>query len=62
MELDLKKKILEKYGSQIRFAHAVGESETVVSKVVRGWRSISQQKQEAWAKALECETKEIFNG
>ena len=34
----LKAKIFEKFGTQADFAEAIGENDTIVSKVVRGRR------------------------
>jgi hypothetical protein len=61
MNFKLKQKIIEKFGSQIRFARVVGEPETIVSKVVRGWRIISSDKQNKWAKVLKCKVDDVFN-
>ena len=61
MNFKLKQKIIEKFGSQIRFAHEIGEPETIVSKVVRGWRGISLDKQNKWAKVLKCKVNDVFN-
>jgi hypothetical protein len=60
MRLKLKTRILEKYGSQVAFAHDLGEREDVVSRVVRGWRKVPSTTAEKWAEALDCKPEEIF--
>jgi hypothetical protein len=62
MNLKLKLKIIEKYGGQWRFAPAVDEHESVISKVIRGRKELSNEKKRIWAKALECRVRDIFNG
>jgi hypothetical protein len=44
MNLKLKARIIERFGSQIQFAHTIHEDESLVSKVVRGWRPLSTEK------------------
>jgi hypothetical protein len=56
----LEKKIKAKYPSFISFAYVIGEHESLVSKVLNGWRTISEERQEIWAQALDCEAEEIF--
>ena len=60
MKKKLKSKIVLKFGSQIDFAEAIGESPTVISGVIRGRRSISDEKQLEWAMALGCRPIDIF--
>jgi len=56
----LKHKIIIKFDSQISFASHVKEQDSLVSKVVQGWRELPVDRQETWAKALDCERSEIF--
>lgn len=60
MNAKLKMRILEKYGSQIRFARAIEEDDTLVSKVVRGWRELDDDRQIRWAQALGTTPRELF--
>ena len=60
MNWKLKQKIIEEFGSQIAFAYEIGEQDIAVSKVVRGWRNISPEKQKKWAKALDCKPGDVF--
>ena len=62
MNHELRKKIIEQFGSQLSFAFQIGEQDNTVSKVVRGWRKISPEKQKKWAKALGCKPKDVFDG
>jgi hypothetical protein len=60
MNRKLKSKIVEKYGSQVRFAFENNENEALVSKVIHGWRELDPEKQYQWAKALNSTPKELF--
>ena len=60
LNLALKLKIIEKYGGQWRFAAAVGEHESAISKVLRYQRPLPDEKKRIWAKALRCKPEEIF--
>ena len=44
--------MIEEHGSQFGFAQAIGEHETVVSKVIHGRRKLTTEKRKVWAKAL----------
>lgn len=55
MNLRLKAKIIERYGTQADFAIAVGEHEPTISKVIRGRWSLDSARQERWANALGCD-------
>ena len=57
----LRKKIKEQFDSQIAFAFHLGEHDSLVSKVVRGWKTLPPERQEKWAEALEADCKELFN-
>lgn len=61
MNIRLKMRIYQKYGSQSDFSMAVGERESLVSRVIRGRRALAAEKQQEWAKALDCKPDEIFN-
>ncbi len=60
MNLRLKAKIVEHFGTQAAFADFIGEHEAVVSKVVRGRRSLGHESRQRWAKALECKPEELL--
>jgi plasmid maintenance system antidote protein VapI len=60
MNWKLKQRIIEEYGSQVDFAQTIKVNETLVSKIVRGRRTLVPEKQLIWAKALGCKTKDIF--
>jgi len=60
MNLFLKTRIIEKFGTQVDFAQEIKVSETLVSKIVRGRRAIDPEWQLIWAKALDCDPKGIF--
>jgi hypothetical protein len=62
MNLSLKFKILEKFPSQADFAQSVGEHESLVSRIIRGRRTLDPERQREWAKALKSSVKELFNG
>ena len=61
MNMPLKLKIIEKFESQTHFAAAIGEDEAKISKVIRGWRKLSQEDQKKWAKVLSCNPQDIFH-
>ncbi len=52
----LRDKIKENYPSQIAFATDIGEHDSLVSKVVRGWRGVPEERKLVWARALKCRT------
>lgn len=60
MNLLLKVKIIEKFGTQGDFAQVVKEGESLISRVVRGRRLLPPEKQKEWAKALKCSPDEVF--
>ena len=60
LNLHLKLKIIEHYGGQWRFAAVIGEHESIVSKVMRCQRLLSDEKKRIWAKALRCNVEDIF--
>lgn len=60
MNIKLKIKILEKFGTQADFAMAVKAHESDVSRVMRERRTITPESQKIWAAALDCDPQEIF--
>lgn len=58
MNKTLKAKIVEKFGSQVEFAKAIGEHEPIVSRVIRGHHYLSAEERLRWAIALGCEDAE----
>ncbi len=56
----LKGKIIEMYGTQADFAFAIGEDETVISRVIRGRRVLDSEKKAKWATILKCKPGAIF--
>lgn len=60
MNLILKAKIIENYGTQADFAQVVGIDETIVSRVVRGRRALDEGNKSMWAEALGCRLEDIF--
>jgi hypothetical protein len=48
----LKRQIREKYGSQMRFARAVGMSESEISKIISGYRELKPEEQKRWQQLL----------
>lgn len=60
MNKKLKLKIIETFGTQADFSMAVGEHESNVTRVIRERRTLSDERKERWAKALNCKSKDIF--
>ena len=60
MNLKLKGKIIEKFGSQIDFAIKAGVDAPFVSMVVRGRKVLSEEQQQKWASMLGCSRKRLF--
>ena len=60
MNKKLKAKIVEKFGTQADFAQAIKIDETIVSRVVRGRRTLTPEAQKTWGRALSCDLKEVF--
>ena len=56
----LKTRIIERFGTQADFAYAIRGAEAVVSKVVRGRRTLSAEERQRWAEVLEVDCKELF--
>ncbi len=60
MNWELKKQIVERFGAQWKFAHAIGEQEARVSLVVREKLRLKSEKKNQWALALGVERSAIF--
>ena len=60
MNFLLKTRIIEKFGTQVDFAQEIKVSETLVSKIIRGRRTLDPERQLIWAKALGSNPKELF--
>jgi len=56
----LKGRIVTMFGSQDAFALAVGVNNSFVSRVVNGYRTLTDEKKKEWAAKLDCEVGEIF--
>ena len=56
----LKSKIFLRFGTQADFAQAIGMDETLVSKIIRGRRTLAPDKQIIWAQALDSTPRELF--
>lgn len=52
MNLKLKSAIVGKYGTQGKFADALGVNESMVSQIVTERRGLARAKQRRWAKLL----------
>lgn len=57
---ELKGEIVRHYGSQYKFAHAIGCHESIVSQVIRGRLNINDQVKQKWAAALGAEADKLF--
>ena len=57
----LRKKIREVFKSQLAFAHHLHEQDSLVSKVVNGWKKLPPERQDKQAKALRTKTKDLFD-
>ena len=60
MNRRLKGKIVEKFGTQWDFAMAIGTHEALVSRVIRGRRTLAEMEQEKWAQVLVADTERLF--
>lgn len=60
MNLKLKAKIIEKFGTQADFAIVAKGDESFISRVVRGRRNLSPEDQKSWATLLDCEPNKLF--
>lgn len=62
MNIELKSTIYRKIGSQVRFAADLGISESLLSRIIRGWRDPSPELRQKIAETLGVEESEIFAG
>ena len=60
VNLKLKARIVEKFGSQWQFARHLNSHEAVISRVIRGHWNLSEAERDKWAKALESEPEILF--
>ncbi len=59
----LKGAIVTRFGSQFNFAHALGEHESTVSRIIRGRVQIDDTTKRKWAHALGIKNhKRLFQG
>ena len=58
--MKLKGKIVEKFGTQTRFARSFGIQESFVSKVIHGLIELGVDQKRMWAKALGTKANKIF--
>jgi plasmid maintenance system antidote protein VapI len=63
MNRELKAEIIRRFGCQYPFAAALGIREALVSSVIQGKHSLSEEEKRKWAKALGVdEPDKIFAG
>jgi len=55
MKRRLKARIIEQYGTQADFAQRIMFDESLVSRIIRGRRSLSPEDAKRWSKALKCD-------
>lgn len=60
MNWPLKTTIIERFGTQADFAHAIHGAEAVVSKVVRDRRTLSTEEKKRWATVLGDTPERLF--
>jgi transcriptional regulator with XRE-family HTH domain len=60
MNLKLKAKIVERFGTQADFGEAIGIDDSIISKIIRGRRTLDSEKQIVWAQALRSTPRELF--
>jgi len=56
----LKARIIEHFGSQFDFAHALGIHEAMVSKIVRNRLRLSEEERRRWARVLKDDPDRLF--
>lgn len=56
----LKARIIERFGSQFSFAHALGIHEAMVSKIVRNRVRLSAEERQLWARVLKDDPDRLF--
>lgn len=60
VNLELKSRIIANYGTQYAFAEKVGADESLVSRVIRGRKTLNFKAQRQWAKLLKSSPKKLF--
>lgn len=60
MNKKLKLKIIEIFGTQADFAQKIKVDESVVSRVLRGRRTLGKGDRQKWAETLKCDEKELW--
>jgi plasmid maintenance system antidote protein VapI len=60
MNLNLKAKIVQIFGTQYAFAKEVGTHECVVSRVVRGRENLTEASKKKWADILKSDPEILF--
>jgi len=61
MNWELKRRIIEFYGTQADFSKAAHIDEATISKVVRNRKKLSKEEQKRWSKLLSCQPDDIFH-
>lgn len=56
----LRLRVLARFGSQADFAQYIGQSESSISRVLRGRRELSLAERKTWAGALGYPASELF--
>ena len=56
----LKSEIIRRFGSQIKFAEAVGTNELAVSNVIHGRKRLSENEKAVWVEVLNMPTETLF--
>lgn len=57
---ELRRSILQKFGTQLAFAQHMAVDESYLSKIIRGWRELDPERKNQWAKELEADEKLLF--
>lgn len=60
VNLQLKSKIIRKFGTGEDFANHIGKHPSIISRVVRGRIELNQDEKERWAVKLECPVDKLF--
>lgn len=60
MNKKLKSKIVLNFETQADFARVIKCDETIISRIIRGRRSLPVETQKKWADCLNCKPEDIF--
>ena len=60
MNRNLKLRIISNYDSQADFSKAIGRAQSLVSRVVRGRKTLTMDEKRRWAVLLHCKSEDIF--